>query len=236
MKQNDKQNNRQNNGRNIKSRFNNRNTYMTIAIIAAAAALSFFAIALHRCSRQISMQRDIADELIRFHVRANSDSEFDQKLKLEVRDAVVAYLEPLLAGSDSVETSRRIIEANEFGITVTARNVIASKGLDYDVRAYFENAHFPTRTYGDITLPAGMYDAYRIDIGVAKGRNWWCVLYPPLCFEDATHAVLSDEARDTLKETLTEEEYRMITETHAGEASSDIKVQFRLFKFLNKYI
>ena len=215
-----------------------RNIYIAVSVICVFTAVLVSA-ALCKAQKRLDMQEKIAGEIIRFHVRANSDDEADQKLKLKVRNAVISYLEPLLAGSDSIEKSRSIIAGNEFGITATARNVIVECGFDYDVKAYFERTHFPVRTYGEVTLPAGIYEAYRIDIGSAKGHNWWCVLYPPLCFEDATHASMTDESKEALKQVLTEEEYQMITNPQSdicGQDATDIKVRFRILKFLNKYV
>lgn len=218
-----------------------KNIYIAVTVIWVFAAVVISAM-FYKAQDRLKMQEKIADEIIRFHVRANSDDEKDQELKLKVRDAVINYLEPLLEGSDSIEKSRGIIERNEFGITATARNVIAESGFDYDVNAYFERTHFPVRTYGEITLPAGVYEAYRIDIGSAEGHNWWCVLYPPLCFEDATHAAMTDESKEALKQVLTEDEYEMIANTPeditnvSGQGKTDVKVRFRILRFLNKYV
>lgn len=216
-----------------------KNIYILAVVFMGAAVFILSAAALQASHRKVQLSHRLADEIIRFHVRANSDRKEDQELKLKVRDAVIGYLKPLLTGSTSIEQSRRIIAGNEFGIKATAHNVIVDSGYDYDINVYFENSHFPTRTYGDITLPAGVYEAYRIDIGAAEGRNWWCVLYPPLCFEDATHAVMSEESKDTLQKVLTKEEYDMITNNSPdAEAQNvtDIKIRFRIFKFLNKYM
>jgi len=201
-----------------------------LVLIAACAA----AVMAYSVSDDIRHQQNIAASLIRFHIRANSDTQADQRLKLEVRDDVIAYLKPLLAGSGSIEQSRRIICNNQKGITDTAANTIAKSGKDYAVRAYFTKERFPTREYGAITLPAGEYEAFRIDVGEASGHNWWCVLYPPLCFEDATHAVLDDESTEYLKSELGAEEYDMIM-SGSHSSADDVRVRFRIFKFLNKY-
>lgn len=208
-----------------------KHVYISAALLIGVLAVVSAGLAVNELREKAILSQKLADEIIRFHVRANSDSEEDQQLKLKVRDAVISYLEPLLANSASIEQSRNIIANNEFGIKVTAQNTIVKEGYGYNVNVYFENAHFPTRTYGDVTIPAGIYEAYRIDIGDAKGHNWWCVLYPPLCFEDATHAVMTEESKTTLQQALTKEEYDMITKN-----DSDVKVRFRIFKFLNKYI
>lgn len=168
------------------------------------------------------IQAGLAKSIIRFHVRANSDSDADQELKLKVKDAVVTYLEPLLSKSESITQSRQILKDNVEIITDIALSVLADNNSDQSVKVYFEESYFPMKSYGDVTFPPGVYEAFRIDIGDNEGKNWWCVLYPPLCFVDATYGELPAESKETLANVLTEEEYNAIT----GE-----KCEFR-FKYL----
>ena len=201
-------------------------------VSSAVCVMCITSVMAVRAAGRIRMQEHIAGELVRFHVRANSDTCEDQTLKLKVRDAVIDYLAPLLAGSESVEQSKRIIAGNTENIITVAQTVVADSGMNYKVNAYFTTEHFPTRNYGNVTLPAGIYDAYRIDIGSAGGHNWWCVLYPPLCFEDETHAVMSEDAEEYLKDELTPKEYELITNDNGRK----VTVRFRLLKFLNGYM
>lgn len=173
-------------------------------------------------------QKDIAKNIIRFHVRANSDSEYDQQLKLKVKDAVVNFMQPLLADSSSVAQSRQIIQNNLEQIVAKAKEVLQQEGADNEVTAYFETSYFPMKSYGDITFPPGEYEAFRIDIGKASGKNWWCVLYPPLCFVEATYGILPEESKDTLKNVLTEEEYNMVS-------AKPVKFRFKYLTFLNQF-
>lgn len=147
---------------------------------AVLAVLLFLTIHIIFSERVTVEQEEIAKELIRFHVRANSDSEADQQLKLEVKNTVVNYMEQILEGSQSVEESKKRIEENMDAILWEAMNTIHARGYDYDVYGYMVKEYFPLRVYGDIALPPGEYTAFRIDIGEARGKNWWCVLYPPL--------------------------------------------------------
>ncbi len=209
-----------------------KNITLTAVVLAAVCVMCITSVMAVRAAGRIRMQEHIAGELVRFHVRANSDTCEDQTLKLKVRDAVIDYLAPLLAGSESVEQSKRIIAGNTGNIITVAQTVVADSGMNYKVNAYFTTEHFPTRNYGDITLPAGIYDAYRIDIGSTGGHNWWCVLYPPLCFEDETHAVMSEDAEEYLKDELTPKEYELITNDNGRK----VTVRFRLLKFLNGYM
>ncbi len=171
-------------------------------------------------------QRAIADELIRFHVRANSDSEADQQLKLEVKDAVVDYMQVLLADSKDVRESEEIIRNNMENILQVAMGVIHDRGYEYDLTGYMTQEYFPLKTYGDVALPPGEYEAFRIDIGAAEGKNWWCVLYPPLCFVDVTHGVVPETEKQEFEKILAEEDYELM-DTYSFE--------FKYLKFLNKY-
>ena len=145
--------------------------------------------------------------ILRFHVRANSDSEEDQDLKMAVKEDVVAMLKPLLSDCKNVAESKNVVVANLQNIYKTAVNTITEQGYDYEVKVYVTEEGFPAKTYGDLTFPEGEYQALRIDIGEAKGQNWWCVMYPPLCFIDESTAVVSEEGKQELKEALTPEEY-----------------------------
>ncbi len=172
----------------------------------------------------------ISEKIIRFHVLANSDSKTDQKLKLKVKDAVVNYLNPYMTASSSLEESRTILEENTDAIISVAKEVIAGEGFDYTVKAYFCEDYFPVKAYGDVTLPAGEYTAFRIEIGEHNGQNWWCIMYPPLCFVDATYGVLPDESKSLLKNVLDEDEFDAVT----GNITSDnTQFKFKYFTFLN---
>ena len=108
-----------------------------------------------------------------------------------------------------------------------AENAIKQNGYDYEVNIKIGNFDFPTKTYGDISLPAGEYDALRIEIGEAKGQNWWCVMFPPLCFVDVTSGVVPNESKEVMKENLNDEEYNLISD----KESSDIQFKFSLIEF-----
>lgn len=165
-------------------------------------------------------------QIMRFHVRANSDSEEDQELKMAVKEDVVSFLKPLLENCESVAESKNVIVSNLQNIYTVAINTIVEQGYDYEVKVYVTEEEFPAKTYGDLTFPAGRYQALRVDIGEAKGQNWWCVMYPPLCFIDETTAVVSEEGKEQLQEVLTPEEYAELF------ANSEIKVESKLWNFL----
>lgn len=180
-----------------------------------------------------NLQKSISEKVIRFHVLANSDSEEDQTLKLKVKDAVVDYLQPYMSNAKNLEDSHRILEAQTDAIINLANEIIVQEGYDYCVNAYFCQDFFPTKSYGDVTLPAGDYTAFRIEIGEHQGKNWWCILYPPLCFVDATYGVLPDESKNVLKNVLDEDEFSYVT----GNLSSDnVKFRFKYLKFFNNML
>lgn len=164
-------------------------------------------------AKKSEMQGELAEQVFRFHVLANSDSEEDQALKMKVKEAIIAYMKQELPQSDSVETTKKWARENLLQIEQVAAEIIAEEGYEYSVKAEVTICDFPDKTYGDITFPAGEYEALRIEIGQAKGQNWWCVLYPNLCFIDAVHAVVPEKGKNELKEVLDEDTYEMVTTT-----------------------
>ena len=128
----------------------------------------------------------LADKIIRFHVVANSDSTQDQLLKQQAKDEIIAYMEPLLKDSTSIEETRYIIKESLPAIKEVAEEVVDKWEKDYEVYVALDEASFPTKSYGDVVLPAGKYEACRVVIGEGKGENWWCVMFPPLCYLDAS--------------------------------------------------
>lgn len=164
-------------------------------------------------AKRSHMQQDLAEEVFRFHVLANSDSDEDQALKMQVKEAVIAYMKEEIPNSDSVETTKAWARSHLDAIETLAEAIVIEEGYAYEVTAEVTTCDFPEKTYGDITFPAGEYEALRIEIGEAKGQNWWCVLYPNLCFIDAVHAVVPDEGKKELKEVLEEDTYEMVTAT-----------------------
>lgn len=150
------------------------------------ALLLVAALAILICVSNLEFSEQIEkDSLIRIHVLANSDSQADQQLKLQVKDAVVGYLQPQLEQSQSIEESRQIIQDQLPQIAQTATNTLRQAGSSYDVTLQYGHFDFPVKYYGSFSLPAGNYEALRILIGQGKGQNWWCVLFPPMCFTDS---------------------------------------------------
>ena len=180
------------------------------------------------------LQNGIASEIIRFHVIANSDSKEDQDLKMLIKDKVTNYLEPLLNNINSVEDARMVLYENLDTMERLANEAIINRGFNYSAKASLENVYFPLRVYGDIALPPGEYESVRIELGNSSGKNWWCIMFPPLCFVDSTYSVVPDSSKDYLKEALTDEEYdEILIEEEVQEESIDIKPKFKIFTFFN---
>lgn len=196
--------------------------WMTALMIGLFGA--FAAAGMERVNAE-HIQQGIAGEIIRFHVLANSDSEKDQNLKMQVKEAVVAGMEEILGDSDSVSQSRALIQENLEEIRQLAAAEIEKQGYQYPVTAAITDAYFPAKTYGDCTFPEGTYEALQIKIGNAKGHNWWCVLYPSLCFTDSVQGVVTEDKLEELKKVLTEEEYENILQ------SGKVKVGFKWLKW-----
>ncbi len=175
----------------------------------------------NKISDNVSIE-DISGKLIRFHVIANSDSEKDQNLKLKVRDKVLEYVQPLLKDSKNIEESREILNRENEKVLEIAREVIKENGYDYSVESTLDKENFPVKTYGNITLPQGEYEAYRIIIGTGEGQNWWCVMFPPICFVDITKGeVAYEETEEEMKKVLDDEEFNMVDNTNSENVSSE---------------
>ena len=173
---------------------------------------------------------DIADSVFRLHVIANSDSEIDQDLKYTVRDALLSYMNDLCANCTSKEEAISIASEHLEDFKEIALNTIQEEGFDYSVNIRIGNFEFPTKHYGDISLPAGIYDALRVEIGEAKGQNWWCVMFPPLCFVDASSGIVPEESKEDLQNTLTDEEFSIVSD---NDSNFGFQLKFKILEILN---
>jgi len=172
-----------------------------------------------------SVQKGIAGEVLRFHVLANSDSDFDQNLKIKVRDGILEKYKNELQKCKSVGETKKFFNDNINSVVSTAKEIIKSNGFDYNVKAFLGRSVFPTKAYGDVTFPAGEYEALKIEIGEAKGKNWWCVMFPPLCFVDVSCKKINDQTKQELKNILTEEEYGIVVRS---EKEPSFKIKFKI--------
>lgn len=173
------------------------------------------------------IQQGIAEEVFRFHVIANSDEDVDQKLKIQVKNGVVNYLKDLLGDDATREKTKEAVCTHLSEIEEKAEEIIEKQGFAYKVKATVEQTYFPDKTYGDCMFPAGEYEALNVRIGEAKGHNWWCVLYPSLCFLEDTYAVVDEEGKEKLQEVLSPQEFREVLQNE--EEKKKIKIGFRWF-------
>ncbi len=170
---------------------------------------------------------DISKNLFRLHVIANSDSDEDQQLKYKVRDSLLDYMNNICANCTSKEEAISIAKNHIEDFKKIALNTIHENGYSYDAKVEIGNFEFPTKTYGDISLPSGNYDALKVEIGESKGQNWWCVMFPPLCFIDISSGIVPDESKEFLQNSMSEEEYALIS----SEDNDNLNFKFKLLEF-----
>ena len=194
------------------------------------SALLIIYVCMSAVSYTHAVTTDIADSVFRLHVIANSNSDEDQNLKYIVRDKVIEYMSSISQNASSKEEVIKIAKANLDKIQAIASQTIRENGYTYSVNVEVGNFSFPSKRYGDITLPPGYYDALRIKIGEAEGQNWWCVMFPPLCFVDVTSGVVPDESKEIMKQNLSKEEFDLISKN-----SNEVKVKFKIVEVLQNF-
>ena len=169
-----------------------------------------------------TLQQQIATQVLRFHIRANSDTVADQQKKLRIKQSLLEWLTPILSENTSKSETIQCIRKNLPDIRKEATRMAAPES----VTVTLQKEWFPEKTYGTRTFPEGIYDALRIDIGQAKGHNWWCVLYPSLCFADALEPSMTEEGEEKLQQVLDEDAYDLLLHPQK------LKIRFRLEFFL----
>ena len=170
-----------------------------------------------------AVSADISNSVFRLHVIANSDSKEDQDLKYAVRDELIKYMNSISKNVSTKEEAIKIANENKDEFYTIAKKVISDNGFNYDVNIEIGNFSFPTKTYGDISLPAGFYDALKVEIGNATGQNWWCVMFPSLCFVDVSEGIVPEESKEDLQINMQEEDYNLI-----ASDETQYKLKFKL--------
>ena len=201
-----------------------------LKFICIITFLLFIYISISAISYAQNISSDISNSVFRLHVLANSDSKEDQELKLKVRDALLKYMNSICSNCNSKESAISIVTKNKEIFEKIANKTIQDEGYTYTVKVNIGSYNFPTKHYGDISLPAGYYDALRIEIGEAKGHNWWCVMFPPLCFVDASSGIVPEESKELLNNNLSVEEFALVSDNK----NIDIKFKFKILEFLNE--
>ena len=195
-----------------------------LLMVSVCAGLAFTLIfALMTRFYAADVQGQVAESILRFHVVAHSDNEVDQELKLRVRDAVLEEYREILTNADDRIEAIAIIRDELESIERIAAEVVAGGGFEHDVMARLSSQFFPMRAYGGMKLPSGMYDALTIRIGDAIGENWWCVVFPPLCFVDEAQTELSHESREQFASVMGEHAYELVSQS---QSSNNVRVRF----------
>lgn len=189
--------------------------------------LLFIYICISAISYVTAVSRDIEQSVFRLHVIANSDSEEDQNLKYKVRDNLIEYMNDICKDVTNKDDAINIAKEHTDEFLTIAQDTIKENGYDYNVSIEIGNFSFPTKNYGDVSLPAGYYDAIRVKIGKAEGQNWWCVMFPPLCFVNVSAGIVPDESKELIKQELTEEEYSIVT----NEDNANIQFKIGLIEW-----
>ena len=171
---------------------------------------------------------DIKNNVFRLHIIANSDSVEDQNLKYKVRDNIISYMNTICENTSSKEETILIAQNHINDFKSIADKTIIAEGFNYISNVEIGNYRFPTKYYGDIAFPSGYYDAMEIKIGNSSGKNWWCVLYPSLCFVDVSSGTVPESSKLDLKEKLSEEEYALISED-----TPTYNLKFKLVELFN---
>ena len=193
------------------------------AVIAAIMAISLLISGIFTA---VSSEKHIEESLVRLHILANSDSELDQQLKLRVRDAVLASSDELFEPYSSSEEAEEALSGQLDKIKAIADSTLAENGCDDRTVCEITSMDIDRREYGEYTVPAGRYTALRITIGEGKGHNWWCVMYPTLCFVDSTYQIVPGESKEKLKKCLTEEEYNSLLDGENGIETSSLFIEW----------
>lgn len=181
---------------------------------------------------------DIKDKLIRFHVIANSDTDEDQNLKLKVRDKVVEALSEKLSNVNSLEEAENVLEENIDYVNEIAKEVIEENNYTYEVTTMLSYENFPDKVYGDCVFPQGNYEAFRVIIGEGKGQNWWCVMFPSLCFVDESkNSVDSSDLKEEIEniepknnETINEDKEK---NKESSNVKNGVKFKFKIVEVIN---
>jgi stage II sporulation protein R len=172
------------------------------------------------------IESSLSSSVIRLHIIAESNLLSDQMLKLKVRDAIIKNTKNIFTKNKNIEDAKLSIKNNTEFLKSIAEKEIQKNGFDYKVNVTFGKSDFPTKVYNNITLPKGSYDALKIEIGNAKGKNWWCVMFPPMCFTDYSSGQLDTESINYLKSSLSKEEFKLIS----YRKDIPVKIEFKIYE------
>ena len=194
--------------------------YIAIALVVALSAYQY---------RVDRFQQDISKEILRFHILANSDSEIDQSVKLKVRDEIGRYMQGNMQDAKDLTECMQITREKLPEITEIAEEALRREGFSYGAKARIGTVDFPEKKYGSYIFPGGSYQALEITLGEGNGHNWWCVMYPNMCFAGSVYEVIEEDAKAELRAVLTPEEYEELM------AESSISVKFKYWEKIKEF-
>ena len=174
-----------------------------------------------------AVSNGLSSGVFRLHIIANSDTKEDQELKYLVRDKLIEYMNSLCLNCKSKKEVIFLTKEHISDFKQIAEKTIQEKGFSYPVNIEIGNFEFPSKSYGDISFPSGYYDALKVKIGESSGQNWWCVMFPPLCFINPTTGIVSEESKEILKENLTKEEFSIVSDSNI----SSFTIKFKIIEF-----
>ncbi len=198
--------------------------YIWFACLVGVLGCMGYGVAQTKCYAT-QIQQGLSAKVVRFHVLANSDEQKDQALKLAVRDRVLEVFGQRLAQCQSKAETLTFLQNSQTEICQIATQEVQRQGYRQAVSVSLVKEHFPQKVYGDLVFPAGVYDALRIEIGAAKGQNWWCVLYPQMCYVDATWSQPTQESHMRLQNALTKEEFLVVSAMEQQKNMPKIKLK-----------
>ena len=200
-------------------------TFFKVCFVISLFVLYIF---IHSFTYANSIFQNLSSNIFRLHIIANSDSFEDQNLKLKIRDHILQYLEPFTSSCKSKEEVVQVISNQLLSLQKIALQTTRENGYSYNVTLEVGNFYFPTKYYGNISMPSGNYDALRIKIGEATGQNWWCSLFPALCFTNVSNGVINSSTKNLLDETLSKEEVNLLT-----NSSHSVQLKFKLVEIFH---
>lgn len=203
--------------------------YKKYALLSLGCLLLALLLTLAQVQKgQEALADRLSPSLLRFHILANSDSGKDQEVKLKVRSLILDYMQERLDGDADKEETVEYLQNHQSEVEQLADRYLEENGFDYQAKLELTNCYFPTRVYDGLVFPCGNYDAARITLGKGDGHNWWCVLYPRLCFVDAVCSEIPEESERKLAAELEEGDYLALRDNRP-----QIEIRFLMFPFLN---
>ncbi len=176
--------------------FNERKDKILLSVTAVALSLYM----AFSCTYFTASAQTVKDDVVRLHILANSDSEIDQAVKLKVRDALLETNARILSDHVTKENAKEYFEESKEVLLKTAKETLKENGFDYSVKITLQKEYFETRAYDNLTFPAGQYTALKVVLGEGQGKNWWCVMFPPLCIPTADGIETDEKTAEYLHE------------------------------------